>query len=144
MDPSSHYALIVHPLFLHSLDEPPVQVVPCWPNLPRECLLNVASFLSAQDLCNLSQCSRELHNLANDENVWESLCKRKFTVPVRPDPPPVGWKALYKFNFEIFKRVFAADEEENRGGALGVRDAWRPLQRGTSAGPIRLSVAGSS
>jgi F-box-like len=143
MERSCH-ALIVHPLFVHSLAEPSVTVAPRWPNLPQECLLNVASFLSAGDLCNLAQCSRELHNLANDETVWEKLCRKAFNVPHRPDPPQ-SWKELYKFNFEIFKCVFAADEDNTRGGAHAVRDAWRPLRRGANGrGPIRLSVASSS
>ncbi|KAH7618028.1 hypothetical protein Ndes2526B_g06926 [Nannochloris sp. 'desiccata'] len=140
---ASSRALIVHPFFVDSLNEPPVTLAPCWPTLPRECLLNVARFLSAKDLCQLSQCSRDLNELAKDESVWENLARKTFNVPHRPDPP-TSWRALYKFNFEIFKRVFAGDESDNRGGAHAVRDVWRPLRRGANGGPIRLSVAGSS
>jgi hypothetical protein len=139
MGPSSH-ALIVHPLFIHSLDEPPVTVAPCWTNLPQECLLTIASFLCEKDLCQLSQCSRDLHNLANDETVWEKLVKAKFSPPNHPGPPS-SWKELYKFNFMIFKRVFAG-EDDNRKSSM--RDSWSRLQRGANNGPIRLSVAGSS
>ena len=135
------HALIVHPLFVHSLDEPPVTASPPeWLNLPRECLLNIASFLSAEDLCQLSQCSKELENLANDQGIWENLVKRQFSIPQKPDPP-FSWKELYKFNHEVFKLIFAGDSDNK--GSHALRDAY-PLRSGTNGGSIRLSVAGSS
>lgn len=132
-------AIIVHPLFAHSLPEPPQSASPPeWLHLPRECLLKIAFFLSAADLCNLAACNHELKDLAMDETVWEALCRRKFEVPTHRHSPP-SWKRLYQFNHELFQSLLTGGRHQHR--REGGRGTLPRLQRGANGGPIRISAA---
>ena len=128
-------AIIVHPLFVRSLSDPPQHATPPdWLHLPRECLLNVASSLSAADLCNLAACNQELRELARDESVWETLCRRKFQIPCHRHAPP-SWKRLYQFNHELFQSLLSGDGHRHR--REGGTNVYR-LERGANGGPIRI------
>ena len=117
---TTSHALIVHPQFISSLDNdpPPTTPTPDWlQKIPRECLICIASHLSAVDLANLALCNRELRKMAADEKIWKFLCCRKFSVPIRKNPPS-SWLALYKFNHELFQSVLCCADEQQRRGSV--------------------------
>lgn len=58
-------ALIVHPSHIHTLREPPKAPIQCtWKDLPRLCLLRIASQLQAIDVCSLALTCRDLRYVA--------------------------------------------------------------------------------
>lgn len=106
--------IIVHPRFLHTLNEPPFQADHCsiswWRKLPYSVLLNIFSFLHFQDLLRMQQTCTELNCLAKDNMLWRSLCIRRFQPPhsvtVGTQCPNNLWLELYKFNHCVFLELF--------------------------------------
>lgn len=160
MESTSSRAIIVHPRWTHTLDVPPITVQPpTWTHLPREVLLQIASTLEASDLCNLAATSRELRcvggnivlpptavlippcscfqkllccrQLAADEAVWEALCRQKFSVPQRRQPPS-SWRELFKFNYQVMVQLFSGRQKQEA-------PSWPGMQQ-MSRGPILISA----
>lgn len=98
-------AIIVHPLFLHSLSLPPEQgVVVRFQSLPPEIVALICLQLdSAKDLCNVSAVNTECRSVAGDDSLWKPLCQRHFLVPAYAEPE--SWRELYKFNHQTFKEL---------------------------------------
>jgi hypothetical protein len=48
--------------------------------------------------------------------LWKRLCHKKFNVPLHGREPE-SWKALYRFNHQLFLSLFASADGGN--GAIG-------------------------
>ncbi|KAL3132972.1 hypothetical protein ABBQ38_15560 [Trebouxia sp. C0009 RCD-2024] len=89
-------AIVVHPLFFHTLPAdtplPPQQ----WDSFPAAILHRLASALtSAQDLVTFEVLNRSCWLAAQDDELWKRLCYQKFSPP--RSTPCKNWKALYRY-----------------------------------------------
>lgn len=99
-------AIIVHPLWRHTLTDPPftrTQQSRTWTSLPREVLLLIASHLGAKDVCNLQATNRELRWVFNEiHTAWLTIpaLYAKYSTHTLPPLSLCAWVS----------RVLAQDE----------------------------------
>jgi len=69
-------------------------------SLPEEINMHIITFLSAEDLCNLSRTSHDMKRFANESILWRKLCKKHGWAI----PRSTVKEASYQFNY---KRYFS-------------------------------------
>lgn len=77
----------------------------------------------------------ECRALAMEEVVWESLCRRRFEIPVR-EPPP-SWRELYIWNHMTLQMFLRQDHRNGHEELMGL---GARLTHGRAA-PILIGAA---
>lgn len=100
--------VIVHPLFRHTVDAQP-EPRAFWEQVPDEVLHRIALFLDdGACLARLRRVNRRCRALVDDkaEDVWRSLCVRRFNADPTMTPEPSSWAAVYAFNARALYDLF--------------------------------------
>ncbi|DBA97148.1 hypothetical protein WJX77_010437 [Trebouxia sp. C0004] len=106
-------ALVVHPLFVHTLPKHAPRPPQRWGSLPSAILHKLASALTtAQDLTTFEVLSRSCWVAAQDDELWKRLCYQKFSPP--RSAPCKNWKALYRFNHSLLHQVISQTKHTRR------------------------------
>jgi len=79
-------------------------------DLPEEMSLYILSFLSAVDMCNISQASRNMNRFSTENMLWRKLCKRQSWVVPRA--------ARREAEFFDFKKFYSERASLANPGAL--------------------------
>lgn len=76
--------------------------------LPLELQEIIAAKLLIGDILNLSESSKTLQQLCQDQTLWRLLVQRDFPDMFMPEEMPEGgWKAFYRDQYEITRSEFA-------------------------------------
>mmetsp|Transcript_32017 Transcript_32017/g.47121 ORF Transcript_32017/g.47121 Transcript_32017/m.47121 type:complete len:142 (-) Transcript_32017:353-778(-) len=66
----------------------------------------ILSYCDASTLCRASSVSSAWHSIANNDEMWERLCRERFGVSSRElNPPPDPTKVLYILSYRRLKEV---------------------------------------